>query len=261
MHDSNHSVLLVESPAQGVTLFRLNRPEARNALTVELRHLIVDGLRTAASAQDVRCVVITGNTQTFAAGADIREMVDIGAVEFLQRGLGQLWDAISEFPKPLIAAVNGYALGGGCELAMHADIIVAGQSARFGLPEPRIGIIPGGGATQRLVRAVGKFKALRMLLTGELVSGTEAHAMGLVSDVVPDENVESFAVELAARIARLAPLAVTQIKEVVLRGQDAPLATGLALERRSLQLLFSSQDKREGMQAFLEKRQANFVGK
>jgi enoyl-CoA hydratase/carnithine racemase len=228
---------------------------------MEVRQLLVRHLDELAEDADNRCAVLTGDARAFAAGADIGEMADLGAIELLERQVGRLWDAIAAFPKPLIAAVNGYALGGGCELAMHADIIIAGESARFGLPEVRLGILPGGGGTQRLIRAVGKFKALRMILTGDPVSGAEAFAMGLASEVVADGNVESRALEMATQIAALPPLAVMQIKEVVLRGQDADLATGLALERKALQILFSSEDKREGMHAFMEKRKPNFVGR
>ncbi|HEX5464342.1 MAG TPA: enoyl-CoA hydratase-related protein [Burkholderiales bacterium] len=255
------SVVLFETPSDGVALLRINRPERRNALNMEVRQLLVRHLDELAEDADIRCAVLTGDARAFAAGADIGEMADLGAIELLERQVGRLWDAIAAFPKPLIAAVNGYALGGGCELAMHADIIIAGESARFGLPEVRLGILPGGGGTQRLIRAVGKFKALRMILTGDPVSGAEAFAMGLASEVVADGNVESRALEMATQIAALPPLAVMQIKEVVLRGQDADLATGLALERKALQILFSSEDKREGMHAFMEKRKPNFVGR
>jgi enoyl-CoA hydratase/carnithine racemase len=254
-------VVLLETPSDGVALLRINRPQRRNALNMEVRQLLVRHLGELADDADIRCVVITGDARAFAAGADIGEMADLGAIELLERQVGKLWDAIAAFPKPLIAAVSGYALGGGCELAMHADIIIAGESARFGLPEVRLGILPGGGGTQRLVRAVGKFKALYMMLTGEFMSGTEAHAMGLASRVVPDVEVESRAIETAAHIAALPPLAAMQIKEVVLRGQDADLATGLALERKALQVLFSSEDKHEGMHAFIEKRKPKFVGR
>ena len=161
----------------------------------------------------------------------------------------------------MIAAVNGFALGGGCELAMTCDIIVAGESARFGQPEVKIGIIPGGGGTQRLTRAVGKYKAMKICLTGDLFTAKEASEMGLVSEVVPDAEVEKRAVAIAQQIAELAPLAVQQIKEVVLAGQDASLETALRLETKAIQLLFSTLDQKEGMAAFIEKRKAKFQGK
>jgi enoyl-CoA hydratase/carnithine racemase len=161
----------------------------------------------------------------------------------------------------VIAAVSGFALGGGCELAMTCDIIIAGQSAKFGQPEVRIGIIPGGGGTQRLTRAVGKFKAMRYILTGDLLGAPEAYQMGLVSELVPDAEVEKRAVEMAKQIADLPPLAIEMAKEAVLRGMDASLDTGLALETKAIQLLFSSQDQKEGMAAFIEKRKPKFTGK
>jgi enoyl-CoA hydratase/carnithine racemase len=179
----------------------------------------------------------------------------------LQRGVHKLWRAIAGCPKPVIAAVSGYALGGGCELAMTCDIIVAGESARFGQPEVNIGIIPGGGGTQRLPRAVGKYKAMKYILTGEQFSSKEALDMGLVSEVVPDPEVEGRAIDLARQIAALPPLAIQLAKEAVLAGMEAPLSSALALETKSLQILFSSQDQKEGMRAFIEKRKPKFSGR
>ena len=253
--------LLLEFPKEGVALLRINRPEARNALNMEVREALARHLGELALDPRVRCVVLAGNEKVFAAGADIREMVDIGAVELMQRGVGALWDAIAAFRKPLIAAVNGYALGGGCELAMHADLVIAGKSAQFGQPEVKIGIIPGGGGTQRLTRAVGKFKAMKMILTGEPISAEDAFVMGLASEVVPDDDVEPRALHLASHIAALPPLAVMVAKEVILAGQNASLSAGLMLERKAAQVLFASRDKREGMQAFIEKRTPNFEGR
>ncbi|MEP4861523.1 MAG: enoyl-CoA hydratase-related protein, partial [Alphaproteobacteria bacterium] len=156
--------------------------------------------------------------------------------------------------------VSGFALGGGLELAMHADIIVAGRSARLGQPEVKVGIMPGAGGTQRLTRAVGKFRAMLLCLTGKLIDAEEAYAMGLVSEVVDDDQVMTRATELAGQIAKLPPIAVAQIKELILLGPDAPLQTALAMERKAVQLLFATSDKQEGMQAFLEKRKPNFIG-
>lgn len=246
------SVVLAEQPAAGVLLLRINRPEARNALNMEVRKALVDELESAAANPEIRAAIITGNEKAFAAGADIREMRDLGPIEAMQRGAHKLWDRIAAFPKPLIAAVNGYALGGGCELALHCDIIIAGESAKFGQPEVKVGILPGGSGTQRLVRAVGKYKAMLLILTGEMIGAREASEMGLVSRVVSDDQVVSHAIEMAAGIAKLAPLAVELAKEVVLAGQDASLASGLSLERKALWLAFATEDKREGMSAFLE---------
>jgi len=254
-------LVLLERPAEGVVLLRINRPEVRNALNLEVRKLLAKHLQELGDDSTTRAVVLAGNDKSFAAGADIREMADAGTIEMLQRGVHKLWRAIAGCPKPVIAAVSGYALGGGCELAMTCDIIVAGESARFGQPEVNIGIIPGGGGTQRLTRAVGKYKAMKYVLTGELFSAKEALDMGLVSEVVPDPEVEGRAIDLARQIAVLPPLAIQLAKEAVLAGMDAPLTTALALETKSLQILFSSQDQKEGMHAFLEKRKPKFQGK
>lgn len=253
--------VLIERPRDGVVLVRLNRPEARNALNTELRRVLTETVAALGEDESVRCIVITGNEKAFAAGADLKEMAEKGTGEMTRTGVRRLWKRIAECPHPVIAAVNGFALGGGCELAMHADIIIAGEGARFGQPEIRVGIMPGGGATQRLVRAVGKFRAMRLLLTGEPVDAAEAYAMGLASLVVPDAEVESRALEMAGTIAALPPLAARRIKEVVLAGADAPLDTGLMLERRTFDTLFDTEDQKEGMNAFMEKRQPDFTGK
>jgi enoyl-CoA hydratase/carnithine racemase len=255
------SEVLVERPAAGVALVRINRPDARNALNTNVRTLLAEHFREIARDPEVRAVVLTGDERSFAAGADIKEMAGLGTVDQMLRGTHLLWQAIKDCPKPVIAAVNGYALGGGCELAMHADIIIAGEGAQFGQPEVRIGILPGAGGTQRLTRAVGKFNAMKMCLTGEMVSAADALRMGLASEVVPDDQVRTRALELAAKIAKLSPLAVTQIKEVILAGMDASLEAGLMLERKAFQLLFASEDQKEGMAAFLEKREPDFKGR
>ncbi len=251
----------LETAAPGVAMIRLSRPEALNALNTEVRTALAEHFRRVAADPEVRCAVITGDERAFAAGADLKEMVELGAVDQILRNTHLLWQAIKDCPKPVIAAVNGYALGGGCELAMHADIIVAGEGAQFGQPEVRVGIMPGAGGTQRLTRAVGKFQAMKMVLTGEPVSAQEALRMGLVSEVVPDGEVLKRALELAQRIARLPPLAVLQIKEVVLAGMDASLDAALALERKAFQLLFATEDQKEGMRAFIEKRRPEFKGR
>ena len=255
------SVVLTERPADGVLLVRLNRPEARNALSMELRRAIADALDAAAADPTVRAAVLTGNDKAFAAGADLKELVDAGPIDLHLRGAAQIWDRIAAFPKPLIAAVNGFALGGGCELALHCDIILACEGARFGQPEVRLGILPGGSGTQRLFRAVGKYKAMLLILTGEIVGAREACEMGLVSRVVADADVVATAVAMAKGIAELPPLAVEMTKEVALAGQDAALATALSLERKALYVLAASEDKREGMRAFLEKRAPEFKGR
>ncbi len=254
-------LVLREQPTAGVVFLRLNRPRVRNALNLELRQALAAEFRELAADATVHCVVLTGSREAFAAGADIGEMAEAGTVELMQRDIHLLLRDITQFPKPLIAAVNGFALGGGCELALHADIIIAGKQASFGFPEVRLGIMPGGGGTQRLLRAVGKYRAMRWLMTGERFSAEEALTMGLVSDVVADDAVEPQALELARRLAASAPLALAQIKEVVSAGPDMPLDHALALERKGLQILFGSEDKREGFAAFIEKREPVWQGR
>lgn len=255
------STTQLETPAPHVALLRLNRPEARNALNDALREELAARFRVLTDDADVRCVVITGSREAFAAGADLREIVDADPLEMMQRRVLDFWRVISRFPKPVVAAVNGFALGGGCELALHADIIIAGEGARFGQPEVRVGVMAGGGATQRLVRAVGKYKAMKLLLTGEPISAREAFDMGFVSQVVADDLVLETAVKTATTIAGLPPLAIMQTKEVVLAGADAPLDTALMLERKAFELLFASRDQKEGMRAFLDKRPPLFEGR
>ena len=186
---------------------------------------------------------------------------DAGPVEIMARNVQQYWRTISDCPKPLIAAIEGYALGGGLELALCADIIVAGEGAKLGLPEVKIGILPGGGGTQKLARLVGRHRALLLLLTGRMFSAAEAQAMGVISDVAPTGQALTRALEIAAEIAAMAPVAVKQIKEIVNAGLNAPLDTALMLERKALQLLFATSDQKEGMRAFLEKRKPKFEGK
>jgi len=227
---------------------------------MQLRRELVRGIAQASADPQVRVVVMTGDGRAFAAGADIKEMADAGTVEMMGRGVLDLWRATASCTKPVIAAVRGYALGGGCELALLCDIIVTSETARFGQPEIRIGIIPGGGGTQRLVAAIGKHRAMKYLLTGAMFSGREAFEMGLASEAVPDDQVEPRALELAGEIAALSPLAVQQLKDVALRGMDLPLDAGLSLETKALHLLFSTQDQKEGMAAFMEKRPPKFRG-
>jgi enoyl-CoA hydratase/carnithine racemase len=243
-----------------VAVVRIERPEVKNALNQEVREQLALAFRAVAADHRVRVIVLTGGERCFVAGADIREFAEANPIEMYRRHTEHLWAAIAGCPKPVIAAVNGFALGGGCELAMHCDIIVAGQSARFGQPEVKLGLMPGAGGTQRLIRAVGKFQAMRIALTGCLVTAPQALAMGMISEVVEDERTLPRALELASEIAALPPLAVAQIKEVMLLGADLPLESALALERKAFQLLFDSKDQKEGAQAFLEKRKAVFSG-
>jgi enoyl-CoA hydratase/carnithine racemase len=250
-----------QTAEEGVLLLRIARPEARNALNQAVRAALAAAVRAAAGDAELRAVVITGDDNAFAAGADIKAMAEATPIDLLLQRNNRYWEEIARCPKPIIAAVNGYAVGGGCELAMHADIIIAGENAVFGQPEVKLGIMPGGGGTQRLTRAVGKFKAMLYCLSGETFSGREAFEMGLASKVVPDVEVLPTAMDLARRIAAMPPLAVAQIKETILAGQDAPLEAALMMERKAFQLLFASADQREGMQAFLEKRKPRYSGR
>ena len=253
--------LLVTRPADGVAQVRLHRPQATNALSPSLQTALAQAFAELSADETVRCIILTGGEQVFAAGGDIHSMVNATPVDILQRHTERLWAPIQQCPKPVIAAVCGYAFGGGAELAMHCDIIIAGEGASFAQPEIRIGIMPGIGGTQRLVRAVGKFNAMRLLLTGRPVTAEEARVMGLVSLVVPDAQVQDEALTMARTIAGMPPLAAQQIKEVVLAGMDASLETALMLERKANQLLFATQDQKEGMQAFIDKRKPKFEGR
>lgn len=252
--------LLVERPRTGVALLRINRPAQRNALSLQLRQAISEALGKLAEEPDIRAVVICGDEKAFASGADIRELLQLSPIDPQFQASQVAWTAMNAYRRPIIAAVRGYALGGGCELALHCDIIVAGRGARFGQPEIRVGIMPGAGGTQRLVRAIGKFKAMRWALTGDIIPVDEAYSMGLVSELVEDDEVVEHSLDLAAKIAALPPLSTEAIKEVISNGEDLPLTQALMLERRTFQLLFAARDRTEGMTAFIERRQPNFTG-
>lgn len=253
-------VLLEERPAAGVVLLRLNRPAVLNALNLELRHALAAAFQRLDADAQVRAIVLAGGERAFCAGADLNEYVNATPAEIMARQMDRLWGALSGCRKPVIAAVRGHALGGGCELAMHADILIAGRGARFGQPEVKLGIMPGGGATQRLTQAVGKFAALHILLRGEPFNADAALGMGLASEVVGDDEVEARALQVASELAALPALALQLIKESVLEGMSAGLESGLRFERRSFQTLFSTHDKHEGMRARLEKRAPAFTG-
>jgi enoyl-CoA hydratase/carnithine racemase len=255
------SVVLLERPREGVALLRLNRPDRLNALNMAVREALAAHFATLACDDAIRCIVVTGDEKAFAAGADVAELAERTPTDEAFARSRAAWTALERYRRPIIAAVNGFALGGGCELAMHCDIIIAGESARLGQPEVKLGIMPGAGGTQRFARAAGKFAALRWLLTGDLLSAAEAHRLGLVSEVVPDGEVLKHALEIATRIAALPPLAVAAIKEAVLLGADLPLDAALRLEAESFQMLFATEDRGEGMRAFLEKRKPAFKGR
>lgn len=253
--------LLLDTPAPHVARITLHRPEARNALRTQLLEELAAELRALAADEEVRCVVLTGGPKVFAAGADVREIADPAAAEALLARRRACWQTVRDFPKPLVAAVNGWCLGGGNELALLCDLIVAGDDAQFGQPELKLGMIPGAGGTQRLTAAVGKARAMQLLLTGALLPAREAHAAGLVSEVVPAADCAARALALATQIAALPPLAVRQVKQAVLHAAEDAIAAGLAFEQRAFAKLLRSDDRREGIAAFLEKRAPNFTGR
>jgi enoyl-CoA hydratase len=244
-----------------VGVVTLDRPRVLNALSPALIAELSGALATFDADPDVRAVVLTGGPKVFAAGADIGDMSDRSPVDQLQRDQTGRWSAISSFSKPLIAAVNGYALGGGCELALMCDLIVAGDSARFGQPEIDLGIIPGAGGTQRWPRTVGKYVAMEVTLGGAPISARRAYQLGLVNRVVPAEVTLDVAKALATRLAAKPPVAVRLAKQAVNRALETPLSEGLAAERQSFYFLFATEDQKEGMRAFLEKRRAQFKGR
>jgi enoyl-CoA hydratase len=254
-----YSSILTEK-RERVGLVRLNRPQAMNALNHELTRELMDALVAFDNDNEVGAMVVTGNERAFAAGADIKEMLDSSAVEMLLQDSISQFDRIRAIKKPVIAAVSGWCLGGGNELVMSCDLVVASESARFGQPEITIGVIPGAGGTQRLTRAVGKVIAMEMVLNNRTLSAQEALQFGLVNRVVPVERFLEDALELAKEIAGRAPLAIRMAKEAINQAFETPLSDGLADERRSFYLLFASQDQKEGMYAFVEKRKPDWTG-
>ena len=253
--------IVTEPVEDGVLIIRLNRPKELNALRTRLLGEIASVLAAAQTDDGVRCVVLTGNDRAFAAGADISEMKDKSPVEVLGDPRAEHWAAIRAFKKPMVAAVNGFCLGGGNELAMHCDILIAGRDARFGQPEINLGIIPGAGGTQRLTAMIGKSKAMLMVLSGQFLTAEQACAAGLVAEVCEPELVLERALEIAHAISAKSPLAVQLGKEAVLKASDGLLAEGIAFERKAFALLFATEDKQEGVSAFLEKRRPVFTGK
>jgi enoyl-CoA hydratase len=244
-----------------VAVLTLNRPKVLNALNRATMDEVVEALDALDRDDDVRCTVLTGSGRAFAAGADVTEMAGATPVEMLTGYRFQQWERIRRVAKPIIAAINGFALGGGCELAMLCDIIVAGESARLGQPEINLGLIPGAGGTQRLTRAVGKARAMELILTGRALTAAEALAIGVVTRVVPDEVVVDEAKAIAATIAQKPPIAVRLAKQAILKAFDTTLEAGLDFERNAFYLLFSTEDRAEGIQAFLDKRAPTFRGR
>lgn len=254
-------IKVTEQKEPHIALIELNRPKELNALNRQLMQEVCEALQSLDKNEHVRVIIITGNEQAFAAGADIKQMADKTAIDMLLLDQFATWEQIRKTKKPIIAAVSGFALGGGCEFAMTCDMIIASETARFGQPEIKIGTIPGAGGTQRLTKAIGKVKAMELILTGRFLSAEEAHFYGLVNKVVPKEMYLQEAFALAKEIAALSPVAVQLAKESINRSFETHLDEGLTLERKNFYLTFASEDQKEGMKAFIEKRKADFKGK
>jgi enoyl-CoA hydratase/carnithine racemase len=255
-------VSLVETSVDGhVAVCRLNRPDARNALSPDLMEELAGSLEKFDADEEVRCIVIAGSDEAFAAGADIASLAERTFQESLTNPNASFWGRVAACRTPLVAAVSGWALGGGCELALICDLIVASETAEFGQPEIMLGIIPGGGGTQRLARAIGKQRAMELVLTGRRFTAEEAREMGLVNGIAPAGEWLDRAMELASRIARRPPIAVRLAKQAVLAADETSLAAGLDQERRLYELTMATEDKAEGTRAFLEKRKPDFKGR
>jgi enoyl-CoA hydratase len=258
--ESKRQSVLCSRDADGVAVLTIDRPERRNALDLKVKGRIAAEVTALVADDAVRVIVLTGSGGCFVAGTDIAEMATMSSSQHVALATDQVFSVLRRCPKPLIAALEGYALGGGCELALTCDMIIAGRSTKLGQPEIRVGIMPGAGGTQRLLRTVGKYRAMKMILTGQPVTAPDALSMGLLSEMVEDGQALPRAIELARTIAGMPPLAVRAIKEVVQLGQDVPLETALSLERKAFVMLFDSADQKEGMKAFLEKRRPKFSG-
>lgn len=255
--------ILLEYPYKNnehIALVRLNRPKVLNALSTDLMNELVECMMELDQNPSVRVIILTGNERAFAAGADIAQMVTASPIDQINDNRFRTWEMLRLITKPIIAAVNGFALGGGCELAMSCDLIIAGDDAKFSQPEIKIGTIPGAGGTQRLTRAIGKSKAMMMVLTGDMIDAETACDWGLVAKVVPAPALLQETFELAKTIADRAPVAVRLAKEAVNKSFEMTLKDGMDFERRNFYLTFSSLDQKEGMKAFMEKRSPNYQG-
>jgi enoyl-CoA hydratase len=254
-------IIVTEQHQPGIALIQLNRPKELNALNPQLMGEVRDALLQLDKNDSVKVIIITGNDQAFAAGADIKQMADKSAIDMHIMDQFSTWDQIRKTKKPIIAAVSGFALGGGCEFVMTCDMAIASETAKFGQPEIKIGTMPGAGGTQRLTKAVGKAKAMELILTGRFLSAQEAHFYGLVNKVVPVEMYMHEAVELAKEIAQMPAIAVQLAKEAINRSFETQLDEGLMFERKNFYLTFASEDQKEGMKAFIEKRKPVYKGK
>jgi len=243
-----------------IALIELNRPKELNALNLQLMGELKTALKELDNLPNVRAIVLTGNERVFAAGADIKQMAEKGAIDMFHIDQFSTWDQIKKTKKPIIAAVSGFALGGGCELVMLCDMVVASETAQFGQPEIKLGTMPGAGGTQRLSRAIGKVRAMEMVLTGTFINAQEAYKAGLVNKVVPVELYLQETMKLARKVAEMSPVAVKLAKESVLQAFNSTLDEGLMFERKNFYLTFASKDQKEGMNAFIEKRIPNFTG-
>lgn len=257
---AERTVVLTEDH-HGLRIIRLNRPEKLNALNLQTKRALINAFQDAETDPEVGVIIVTGSTKAFVAGTDIAEMATLSPTAHLLQGTGDVFDTLDRISKPTIAAVEGYALGGGCELAMATDLVIAGEGATFAQPEIRVGLIPGAGGTHRLVKLAGRQRALRLLLTGDSFGAEEAHELGIVSEVVPDGSALDRALELARQLLTMPPLSLRLIKELARNAEEAPLRSGLALERRSFQLVFDSEDHAEGLNAFLEHRTPIYRGR
>ena len=245
-----------------VGIVQLNRPELYNALSPELMDELMVALESFDAEESIGCMVITGSEKSFAAGADIKFMAgDTQPADMLNNAFVSQWDRLARIGKPVIAAVSGYVLGGGCELALACDMIIASETAKFGQPEINLGVIPGAGGTQRLTRTIGKPLAMEMVLNGRMLSAEEAAQLGLINRVVPVDSYLTEAVKLASEISLRAPIAVRLAKEAINAALEVPLQAGLYLERNLFYMLFSTEDQKEGMDAFVNKRKATWRGR
>ncbi|HRQ75161.1 MAG TPA: enoyl-CoA hydratase-related protein [Phycisphaerales bacterium] len=253
--------LILAETDGNVGIIRLNRPKVLNALNPALMKQLADQMEAFDADASIHVILLTGNERAWAAGADIGDMAEQSAISMYERDQFATWDRIKRVKKPIIAAVSGFALGGGCELMMQCDIVIASETAQIGQPEINIGVMPGAGGTQRLTRAVGKAVAMDVILSGRFLSAKEAMAAGLVSRVVPKENFFEAALKLAHEVAKKSPLALKIAKDAVLQAFEGSLTEGLMYERKLFYILFASEDQKEGMRAFVEKRKPQFKGR